>query len=74
MLSTVPKGLLGKALGYLDKNWSKLILYLEDGELAIDNNRAGNAIRPFVIGLKNWLFSDTQSSSRACQKHRKRSQ
>src|SRR5690554_6610806 len=63
--TTVPKGLLGKALGYLDKNWNKLIVYLDDGELAIDNNRAENAIRPFVIGRKNWLFSDTPRGASA---------
>ena len=55
--TTLPKGLLGKALSYLDKNWLKLTLYTEDGRLCIDNNPAENAIRPFVIGRKNWLFS-----------------
>ena len=55
--STLPKGMLGKALGYLDKNWHKLIVYTQDGRLSIDNNGAENALRPFVIGRKNWLFS-----------------
>jgi len=55
--TTLPKGLLGKALSYLDKNWPKLSVYIEDGRLSIDNNPAENAIRPFVIGRKNWLFS-----------------
>lgn len=55
--TTLPKGLLGKALSYLDKNWSKLTVYTQDGRLSIDNNPAENAIRPFVIGRKNWLFS-----------------
>ncbi|MBL1261135.1 MAG: IS66 family transposase [Thiotrichaceae bacterium] len=54
---TLPKGLLGKALSYLTKNWKKLTIYTEDGRLSIDNNPAENAIRPFVIGRKNWLFS-----------------
>ncbi len=53
----LPKGLLGKALSYLAKNWGKLTIYTEDGRLSIDNNPAENAIRPFVIGRKNWLFS-----------------
>jgi transposase len=53
----LPKGLLGTALGYLNKNWEKLIRYTEDGEVNIDKNLAENAIRPFVIGRKNWLFS-----------------
>lgn len=54
---TLPKGLLGKALSYLEKNWNKLTIYTEDGRLSIDNNPAENAIRPFVIGRKNYLFS-----------------
>lgn len=65
-LETVPpKGTLGKALGYLDSNWAKLVRYTEDGRLAIDNNAAENAIRPFVIGRKNWLFSDSAKGARA---------
>lgn len=63
--TTLPKGTLGKALGYLDKNWNKLTVYLDDGALAIDNNRAENAIRPFVVGRKNWLFSDTPRGAHA---------
>ncbi|MCK9988932.1 MAG: transposase, partial [Azoarcus sp.] len=51
-----PKSKLGEALAYLDKYWPKLIRYVERGDLPIDNNRAENAIRPFVIGRKNWLF------------------
>jgi len=61
----LPKGLLGKALNYLHRNWSKLTLYTEQGYLNIDNNTAENAIRPFVIGRKNWLFSDTPKGAKA---------
>jgi len=61
----LPKGLLGKALNYLHRNWSKLTLYTEQGYLNIDNNPAENAIRPFVIGRKNWLFSDTPKGAKA---------
>lgn len=60
-----PKSKLGEALAYLDKYWSKLVRYLERGDLPIDNNRAENAIRPFVIGRKNWLFSDTPAGAHA---------
>ena len=52
-----PKSATGKALNYLHNEWDKLIRYLDDGRLEIDNNLAENAIRPFVIGRKNWLFS-----------------
>jgi transposase len=61
----LPKGALGKALGYLDRNWDKLTVYVDDGRLSIDNNTAENAIRPFVIGRKNWLFSDTERGAKA---------
>lgn len=54
---TPPKGLLGKALIYARNHWNKLIRYLEDGHITPDNNPAENAIRPFVVGRKNWLFS-----------------
>jgi len=37
--------------------WKQLTRYLDDGRLEIDNNGAENAIRPFVLGRKNWLFS-----------------
>lgn len=62
--STLPKGLLGKALGYLKKNWDKLTVYATDGRLSIDNNAAENAIRPFVVGRKNWLFSASVSGAK----------
>lgn len=63
--TVLPKGALGRALQYLDNNWDKLLRYTEDGMLSIDNNVAENAIRPFVIGRKNWLFSDTPAGARA---------
>ena len=47
----------GTALNYLHNEWDQLIRYLDDGRLEIDNNLAENAIRPFVTGRKNWLFS-----------------
>jgi transposase len=53
----VPSSATGKALSYLHNEWSQLIRYLDDGRLEIDNNGAENAIRPFVLGRKNWLFS-----------------
>lgn len=52
-----PQSATGKALNYLHREWPKLIAYLEDGRLKIDNNGAENAIRPFVLGRKNWMFS-----------------
>lgn len=60
-----PSTLTGKALNYLNNEWPKLVRYLEDGRLEIDNNLAENAIRPFVIGRKNWLFSDSVKGVKA---------
>lgn len=61
----LPKGLLGKAINYCLNQWHCLTNYLENGFAGIDNNRAENAIRPFVIGRKNWLFSGTPAGARA---------
>jgi transposase len=59
-LPTVPpKSALGMALGYMAGQWNTLNRYLEDGRLEIDNNLVENAIRPFVVGRKGWLFSDS---------------
>jgi transposase len=54
---TPPQGLLGKAICYALKNWDKLVVYTTDGRLKPDNNVAENAIRPFVVGRKNFLFA-----------------
>jgi transposase len=54
-----PTSATGKALHYLHNEWPRLIRYLDDGRLEIDNNAAENAIRPFVVGRKNWLFSNS---------------
>jgi len=60
-----PTSTTGKALHYLNNEWTKLIVYLQDGRLNIDNNLAENAIRPFVIGRKNWLFSHSVKGVKA---------
>lgn len=60
-----PKSALGTALAYMDNLWSRLNVYTQRGDLPIDNNRCENAIRPFVIGRKAWLFSDTPAGAHA---------
>ena len=60
-----PKSVLGKALYYLGQQWSRLNRYLDDGQYPIDNNFLENAIRPFAIGRKNWLFANSQAGARA---------
>lgn len=65
VLQIPPKTLLGKAINYTLHEWKKLNTYLEDGRIPIDNNLVENAIRPFVIGRKNWLFSATAKGAQA---------
>ncbi|WP_413479741.1 IS66 family transposase, partial [Vibrio hibernica] len=54
-----------EAANYLANQWYKLIRYVDDGRLSIDNNRAERAVKPFVIGRKNWLFSQTANGAHA---------
>ena len=65
LLHVPPKMALGKALQYLHNQWDRLIGYLDDGAYPIDNNPAENAIRPFAVGRKNWLFSNSQAGAKA---------
>jgi len=61
----LPKTKLGEAIQYCLNQWEKLVRYILDGQLKIDNNRAERAIKPFVIGRKNWLFSQTATGANA---------
>jgi len=61
----LPKSPLGSAIAYTLKLWPGLTTYLEDGHIEIDNNRVENAIRPFVIGRKGWLFSGSPRGAHA---------
>ena len=64
-LQVVPKSLLGKAVSYTLDQWPRLVGYLEIGYATPDNNLAENAIRPFVVGRKNWLFAGTPEGAAA---------
>ena len=57
LLQSPKQSKLGVALHYLNNNWSRLVEFLTDSIIPLDNNAAENAIRPFVIGRKNWLHS-----------------
>jgi transposase len=63
--SVLPGSLLGKALHYITAQWPKLVRYVDDGRHPIDNNPCENAIRPFVVGRRNWLFADTVAGANA---------
>ena len=60
-----PLSLTGKAIGYLADEWSRLVRYLDDGRLEVSNVLCENAIRPFVVGRKAWLFCDTPAGAHA---------
>jgi transposase len=60
-----PKTKIGVALHYLHAQWTTLVRYLDDGRYPIDNNAIENAVRPFAIGRKNWLFSKSTAGARA---------
>lgn len=52
-----PKTALGRALGYLHRQWKRLTLFLQDGNLELTNNRRERELRRLVLGRKNWLFT-----------------
>ena len=52
-----PKTPLGNALGYLDRQWRRLILFVEDGHVEATNNRRERELRRLVLGRTNWLFA-----------------
>jgi transposase len=61
----LPESKTGKAIKYAISEWDKLIKYLHHHLMTPDNNMVENAIRPFVIGRKNWLFSNTPRGANA---------
>jgi len=64
-VDVLPKSLFGTAVHYGRQQWPNLVRFLEDGRIEIDNNRSERAIKPFVIGRKNWLFCNTPRGARA---------
>ena len=63
--TVLPKSAQGQAIGYCLNQWDKLKTFLSDGRLEIDNNRCERAVKPFVIGRKNWLFANTSQGAEA---------
>lgn len=56
---------LDKAVTYIRNRKEHLATYLEDGRCSFSNNLSENAIRPFVVGRKGWLFCDTPAGAQA---------
>ena len=63
-----PKSKIGNAIKYLLNDWVDFKNYLRNGKIDIDNNAAERMIKPFVIGRKNWLFSNTASGAMSSSK------
>jgi len=61
--SVTPSSALGKAISYALGQWDQVVRYLDHALLTPDNNAVENAIRPFVLGRKNWLFSNTPAGA-----------
>lgn len=61
----IPKTPIAEALTYALNQWTTLTVYVTDGDLAIDNNAAERAIKPFAIGRKNWLFFGSDRGGQA---------
>jgi transposase len=65
LLKTPEQSKIGKAIRYCLNNWAELTNYLMDGRIEIDNNLIENAIRPFALGRKNWLFHGSPGGAKA---------
>jgi len=63
--TVLPSSLLGTAVRYTLTHWERLVRYLDLAELTPDNNAAENAIRPFCLGRRNWLFSGSPKGAEA---------
>jgi len=62
-LTALPKSPLGQAVAYARNHWPALTRYTEDGRLKIDNNGAEQALRPIVLGRKNWLTAGSEAAA-----------
>lgn len=62
---TLPKSLIGKAIRYALDQWNKMLWFLSNPDVPIDNNKTERAIRPFVIGRGNWMFSNSCAGAEA---------
>ena len=61
--TALPKSPLGDAVRYLTHQWAALQRYVDDGRVAIDNNRAENQLRVVAVGRKNWLFAGSMAGA-----------
>lgn len=64
-MAVAPKSPLGKAIAYAKGQFSRAARYVDHVLLTSDNNPVENAIRPFVVGRKSWMFCDTPRGAHA---------
>jgi transposase len=62
--AALPKTPIAAAFTYLANQWAALNVYVRDGDLALDNNAAERAVKPFAVGRKNWLFFGSDRGGR----------
>ena len=60
----LPKSPMGEAITYLRRQWRAFTRFLDDGDLAIDNNASERALRMVAIGRKNWIFAGSDAGGR----------
>lgn len=58
-------GKLKTAYTYLLNQWPKLTVFLEDGRLRLDNNKAESHVRPIALGRRQWLFAQSEAGAHA---------
>jgi len=61
----LPQSALGKAFAYTLSNWQALMVFVDEGMLAVDNNASERAMRPVAISRKNWLFAGSERGGQA---------
>ncbi len=59
-----PSSRIAQAIGYALNNWKELEVYLDYGEIEIDNNLIENCIRPLALGRKNWMFAGSANGAK----------
>ena len=62
-VEVLPKSPIGQAVGYARGQWTALNRYIDDGDLAIDNNLAERVLRTVAIGRRNWLFAGSDAGA-----------
>ena len=58
-----PSSPLGKAIGYVERRWISLIVYVGDGRIPIDTGRVERDIRPIAVGRNNWVFTGSDDAA-----------